>query len=433
MKKNILICLEKLGIGGVETAVVNLAIALKEKGNNIIVMGEDGIYTQKLKENGIEVVNFKFELINCIDEKYKNEILGIIKKYDINQIHIHQFACIQYIWEICMENKIPYFAYVHSISMDDFVWFMNSYSVYKIILEPYFAFAQKIIVLSKEAIQNHQKYFPNIELSQYYILPNCINLDKYCTKKECMRIEKFALISRFSPEKMDSIINGIDLFLEYSKENDNPNIHLDLIGGGKEEDTIREYIGENSNITIIGQTNEIEKIIDQYDAIIGIGRCILEAITMKKIAVLSGIEKLKGIITPNNIDKILLRNFVGRELEDKDLNDIVEELNNLNIQEIKRITEENYEKVKNNLDIKEKISFIDEKTNTIDTDKIINYYIKTTNQLLIELDECKRKSKEIWDAKLWLEGQLNMEKQEKEALLEEKESLKRKKKKFFNI
>ena len=61
MKKNILICLEKLDIGGVETAVVNQAIALKEKGCNVFVIAQKGIYSETLKNNGINSYKYNNE------------------------------------------------------------------------------------------------------------------------------------------------------------------------------------------------------------------------------------------------------------------------------------------------------------------------------------------------------------------------------------
>ncbi len=178
---------------------------------------------------------------------------------------------------------------------------------------------------------------------------------------------------------------------------------------------------------MLGESNEIEKIIDKYDVVIGIGRCILEAIAMKKIAILSGIEKLKGIITPENIEKISLRNFVGRELQDADILSIVNELNELNPENINNIITRNYDIIKKDLNINEKISYI-EQTKTLESFSIIlQSYVDSTNILLKELDEEKRKGKEIWDAKIWLEEQLNIRTQEKEELLKENIDLKEKK------
>lgn len=47
INKTILICLEKLDIGGVETSVYNQSIAFKEKGYNVVVLAKNGIYTEK--------------------------------------------------------------------------------------------------------------------------------------------------------------------------------------------------------------------------------------------------------------------------------------------------------------------------------------------------------------------------------------------------
>ena len=59
-QKSILICLESLGIGGVETYVMNQAIAMKNKGNNIVIASRDGIYRKELEEKGINwILNLK--------------------------------------------------------------------------------------------------------------------------------------------------------------------------------------------------------------------------------------------------------------------------------------------------------------------------------------------------------------------------------------
>lgn len=47
-KQTVLICLERLDIGGVETAVINQTIALIKKGINVVILAKEGIYKQKL-------------------------------------------------------------------------------------------------------------------------------------------------------------------------------------------------------------------------------------------------------------------------------------------------------------------------------------------------------------------------------------------------
>ena len=48
MKKNVLICLERLDIGGVETFVLNQATVLLSKGHTVVILAKKGLYTEKL-------------------------------------------------------------------------------------------------------------------------------------------------------------------------------------------------------------------------------------------------------------------------------------------------------------------------------------------------------------------------------------------------
>ena len=45
MKKNVLICLERLDIGGVETFVLNQATVLLSKGHTVVILAKKGLYT----------------------------------------------------------------------------------------------------------------------------------------------------------------------------------------------------------------------------------------------------------------------------------------------------------------------------------------------------------------------------------------------------
>lgn len=49
-EKNILICLEKLDIGGVETAVLNQATNWIELGYHVVILAKKGIYTPVLEK-----------------------------------------------------------------------------------------------------------------------------------------------------------------------------------------------------------------------------------------------------------------------------------------------------------------------------------------------------------------------------------------------
>ena len=64
--KRILICLEKLDIGGVETAVITQAREYKRRKYDVVILASDGCYTSILKEEGFKVINYNFTLSNNI-------------------------------------------------------------------------------------------------------------------------------------------------------------------------------------------------------------------------------------------------------------------------------------------------------------------------------------------------------------------------------
>lgn len=62
--KSIMLCLEKLGIGRVESAVINLSKVLIEKGYNVIVLVQKGIYTNNIKSIGIKFIEYNISIDN---------------------------------------------------------------------------------------------------------------------------------------------------------------------------------------------------------------------------------------------------------------------------------------------------------------------------------------------------------------------------------
>lgn len=411
MEKNILICLEKLDIEGVETAVVNQAMALKEKGCNVFVIAQKGIYSETLKNNGITTIDFKFSIINRIDTENQKIILDIVDKYKINEVHFHQFPCVNYIWSICLTRNIPYVAFIHTLSPEDYEWFMNVFPIYKVILKPYFECASKIIVVTKRGKEIHKKYFPDTDISKYYILPNCISFKMYYSNNKVKEINKFVLLSRFSKEKIEIIKLGIDLFNEYLKLKKDAT--LDIVGCGAEENTIIEYINQNNikNVNLIGSTSNVREVLDKYDAVIGIGRCMLEAITMKRIAILIGKNSIKGIIDKSNINEAIECNFAGRLLSDKTKEETARNLYQLNENKIREITDYNYNIIKEKLDISKKVFFLEDIQINNKENEFVKYYIEAINYLLETIEEKERISEEIWNGKLWLEEQLEIHKE----------------------
>lgn len=61
--KNILLCNNAMGIGGVETVILNQVMAFTKKGYNVYVTAGKGIYSDKIEELGGKFIEFDFLLL----------------------------------------------------------------------------------------------------------------------------------------------------------------------------------------------------------------------------------------------------------------------------------------------------------------------------------------------------------------------------------
>lgn len=364
---NILICLEQLGIGGVETAVLNKATAFKQKGYGVYVLARDGIYKEVFTKKGIHCIDFDFKLIGNIEIEKIKEIANIILDNNINQVHIHQYPCLPYACFACLMTKTAYNIYTHTELTDAFEWFINTFNIQKDYMNCFFENAYKIITVTPKSASNTKKFFGLENRDNFIIERNSINFDEFNTQKQVTQINNFLIIARFEEEKFYSIKNAIDLFFEYSKIVDNDRLKLTIVGDGSIRKKLEEYvisINTNSKVEFVGKTNNTSNYIEISDIVLAIGRGILEAIAMKRVAVISSTKNLKGLVKPDNIEYAIDSNFTGRqtekddgtvipEMDKKDIRNLAMEIKKLDKLEIENIVNYNYEVIYNKLNIKD--------------------------------------------------------------------------------
>lgn len=386
--KAILICLEKLGVGGVETSVFNQTLAFKEKGYEVIVLAQKGIYTEKLISKGITCIDFEFNLGNEIDIDRTSQIVEIIKKYNVGQVHIHQYPCLLSAFPACIITNTPYLAFVHSRLTNDYDWYINTFSLYKRLFKFYFDNAYKIITLNYGSIELNTKYF-NTDKEKYKVLKNSISFNEYISNTEVSDINNFMVISRIAPEKIIPIQNGIKLFIEYANSCENFEGKLAIYGDGEQKyiEVIKKYIEENNtnnyNIFLAGSTNEVAKEMQKFDIVIAMGRCIIEAIATKRLAIVTSPNELKFLVDSNNIYDAIEGNFASNDLQAQSMENIITQLKSLNSEKIKKITEENYQIALKELDMLTNIYCIEESINSED------YEMRLIELINIQLEDLK--------------------------------------------
>lgn len=414
--KNILLCNNAMGIGGVETVILNQITAFTRRGYNVYVVAGKGIYSDKIEELGGKYIEFDFPEENDIDEKKVNKLVKIIQEKEITEIHIHKYQCITSVLPAALITQIPYFAYEHSV-WDTKKYYTWNYPLYKILFPIYFKNAYKVIAITPNTAKFTQNEY-NVPIEKYIIVHNGIDLELYKNKnfRDSMNFEKILIISRFCEEKLPTIFSGIDIFKNLLEKNEKAK--LSIIGDGDRRKSIEEYI-EKNNLTIGGQVellgvkNNIRDYLENTDLLLGVDRCVLEAIAMKVPAVITGYKGIKGLVCKNNIDMAIEENFSGDNMPTIDISECMEQIENLKFNK-KTIVEENHaiaeEKLncyKNYLNMPDdaKISF-----NWIDLFGILKQNID-----LIEKQYVDIKKKYDWIQKIENENKGLLQEREKES------------------
>lgn len=411
MKKNILICGEHLNDGGVETAIVNEALILKQKGHNVYVLAEQGIYTKILEKAGIENIDFKMEFKNGFDIEKSEKIIDIIRKKEINEAHIHKFISIPACLPAFIITNTPYVVHLHEGLTTSYDWIMNLYSSYRDMLNMYLRNAYKIIAITENVKKYNMELF-KIPENKYLVINNSINLKLFKNDENNINfpIKKFLLISRLSKEKEQSIKNGIELFVKYSECQ--KNCELRIVGSGPILEEIENYIKEKkyNNINFVGSSSEIEKEIFNSDIVLGLGRCIIEAMASKKMCCIIGYENLKSIVINDNIEQAMFENFSGRGMPNETIDSVVKQIKKLKKKNLYKIVDENYKFVEDKLNLEKNIYTISEDIK-VDYTQTINQLFYIIKNVQDERDNHIKQKDEIWEAKLWLERQYYAQKE----------------------
>ncbi len=411
--KNILICLERLDIGGIETYVLNQATKFLKLGNKVIILADEGIYTKELEKRGAICKKIKFELVDDFSIEKTQEIAQIIRDNEIDEVHIHQFPCILSVFPACLITNTPYIAYAHNTIDGVYEWFMTTFPIYEIAFPYYYKYASKIIAITEDIKQDIMKRF-SIAEENILILKNSILFDEIDKMEitKVSRIKKFLMITRFSKEKGNSIYNGIDFFYEYVKSDIDAT--LNIIGDGELMQEVIEYVRDKElgkKVEFLGATNDVLKQINDADIILGLDRCILEAISMKRLAIILGYDDLKELITPENIEQASNCNFSGKNLKSNSKESLIKQLQKLSQEKIEQIVENNYKFAKEELNIDKNIYSIEDTLTkgTIFAKGLLEMFLQTKERLFKEIkqqeEELQQNEKCIYEQEEIIEKQ----------------------------
>ena len=178
-----LICLEQLGIGGVETFTITQVEEFARRKIKCYVLAREGLLSEKLKKlKNIEFIEFDFKLENKIDTEKVKWLIKFVKEKKIDFIYVHQFPCVPYILPVVFKLKIPYIAYLHGVVPNTCKWFMDTYDIYKVLFPIYFEQASKIIAITEKVKEENKEQF-HLPEDKYIVINNSLDFSKYPNKK----------------------------------------------------------------------------------------------------------------------------------------------------------------------------------------------------------------------------------------------------------
>lgn len=394
--KKALICLEQLGIGGVETFTITQVEEFTRRKIKCYVLAREGLLSKNLKKlKNIEFIEFDFKLENNINMEKVKWLTNFVKEKKIDFIYVHQFSCVPYILPVVFETNIPYIAYLHNIVPKTCEWFMDHYDIYKVLFPIYFECASKIIAITDKVKQEHIELF-KLPKEKYLVINNSLDFSKYPDKKVnkiSKKFNKLMWFGRISEQKRTSIDTAVE-FYNYYREKYNSSATLAIVGDGELfEEMVNKY--QDKNITFKGAVSDMIPEIEKADILLGVDRCMLEAVASKKPAVVCGYKKNVILITPKNIKKAIEENFTGINLDnDKD------ELFNYTEKELLEILDDNYHYVANNLAISSSvyldISPLKKESNLESVFLGLNYYSEKIKSLEQENKELYLRTQDLY-------------------------------------
>ena len=392
MKHNVLICLNRLAVGGVETYVVSQAKALKRKGYGVYIISGKGVYTKTLEDAGITCLEYRFDETNYIDYDVTEKFISILKKYSITEVCIHNFQIINYVTMACILEQVPYMFYLHCGKgfLDGEIKYFakrndNFIQIFKLFIEN----AHKIISINNDNIEYLLKHYDCVNKDQMLLIKNSIDLEDFHSSTYPKEVKNMLYLSRLGKEHHDAIKNTLDFYNQYNKVCNNT-LSLRVTGDWEERQFAEKYVKDNKikGVTFLGGISNVKEEIEKSDLVIALGRGILEASTLNRLALISSYKGIKGILNEDNIEIEFDDNYSGRLLKNINNNKLIDYLKNLKASEIKKIVDKNKQFIKKNLSLENNIYILDSKEKSKD----VNYNEIIKTMLIIQNNIEKQKN-----------------------------------------
>lgn len=313
----ILMALMGLNIGGAETHVTELSIALKRMGYDIIVASSGGIYVAELEKNGINhfVVPLNNKKPKSMIKSYF-ELNKIIKTQTPDIVHAHA--------------RIPGFICGLLQKSMKFKFITTDHGVFKTgtILNRITNWGDITIAVSRD-IKDYLLSNYDLREENIVVTINGINTEKFNENIDGESIKnefklkddskKITYISRLDSDQITVPMALIEIAPALLRKH--PNLQIIIVGGGDSFNVVKqkadEYDGllQQNKIILTGPRTDINKFTAISDICIGVSRAALEGISAGNITIIAGREGYIGVFDETKFNIARENNFTCRGCE----------------------------------------------------------------------------------------------------------------------
>ena len=313
----ILMVLMGLEIGGAETHVTELAIALKDRGYDIEVASNGGVYAQELEQHGImhHCLPLNRRKASALIKSYKG-LKKLIMRGKYDSVHAHA--------------RIPGFLCGLLQKKLNFRFITTTHWVFKTgpVLNRVTNWGEYAIAVSDDI---KQYLIDNYDMPEgrISVTVNGINMEKFSPTVRCDEVfDEFSLdkdkrtivyVSRMDTDRSLAAHQLIACAPELERLY--PGIQIIIVGGGNdydavksEADAVNAKVGRNM-IATTGARTDIYKFVSVADLFIGVSRAVLEAMSAAKPVIIAGNEGYIGAFHAGVLQTAIDTNFCCRGCE----------------------------------------------------------------------------------------------------------------------
>ncbi len=313
----ILMALMGMEIGGAETHVLELSADLKNKGYDVVVTSNGGVYVKELEALGIKHISLPLHTKK--PSSMIKSFLGlkkIIKTEKPDIVHSHA-RIPSFILGIL--NKFVKFNFVTSAH-----WVFKTSGILKYIT----TWGSRCVAVSED-IKKYLKVNYGVVDQDIYVTINGINMNKFSPDNKCPDIinefglseekRKIVYISRMDEDRSLVAHHLIEITPTLIDKED---LEIIIVGGGNDFDKVKneaELINRKLGKKVIyltGARTDIYKFISIADFFVGVSRSALEAMSAAVPSIIAGNEGYIGIFEEKVTDVCFNTNFCCRGTKD---------------------------------------------------------------------------------------------------------------------